>query len=100
VPVNEVSDQEDTTVGHLDDARAAAAAFRTQTEQNINMFQAGGQKIAESQQAFRGRLGQTSNPKVGEVDARCNDAKQKIAEAIQALAAARQAAEQFAASLS
>jgi uncharacterized protein YukE len=86
-------------MGHLDDARAAAAAFRQQVEQNTNMLQAGGQKIAEAQQAFRGRLGQTSNPKVTEVDARCNDAKQKLAEAIQALTAARQAAEQFAASL-
>jgi uncharacterized protein YukE len=86
-------------MGHLDDARAAAATFRQKTEQNMAMLQAAGQKIAESQQEFRGRLGQTSNPRVGEVDARCNVAKEKVAEAIQALAAAREAAEQFAATL-
>jgi hypothetical protein len=86
-------------MGHLDDARAAVAAFRQETEQNINLLQSGGQKIAEAHQRFRGQLGQTSNQKVAEVDARCNLAKQKAAEAIQALAAARQAAEEFAASL-
>jgi hypothetical protein len=86
-------------MGHLDDARAAVAAFRQETEQNINMLQSGGQKIAEAQQGFHGRLGKTSHQKVAEIDARCNLAKQKVAEGIQALAAARQAAEQFAASL-
>lgn len=87
-------------MGHLDDARAAVAQFRQNTEQNMNMMQASGQKVAESQQQFHGQLGKTSNPKVAEVDAACNTAKQKVSEALQALNAARQAAEQFAASLS
>jgi hypothetical protein len=86
-------------MGHLDDARAAAAAFRQQTEQNMTMLQAAGQKIAESHQQFRARLGQTANPKVAEVDARCAEAQQKINEAVQSLAATRQAAEQFSTTL-
>lgn len=86
-------------MGHIDDARAAVATFRQDTEQNIQLLQSGGQKIADAQQGFHGRLGQTSHQKVAEIDARCNLAKQKVAEAIQALAAARQAAEQYAASL-
>jgi hypothetical protein len=77
-----------------------AAGFHTQSEQSMQQLTAAGQAVAQAQAAFLGRLGRTSHVKVIEVEARCQVARQKIAEAIQALDAARQAADQFRASLS
>jgi hypothetical protein len=87
-------------VGTIDEARAVAAGFHTQCEQSMQLLTGAGQRVADAQVAFLGRLGRTSHVKVVEVEARCQVARQKIAEAIQALDAARQAAEQFRASLS
>jgi|GEM_PF-3051137 len=87
-------------MGSLDEARGASTAYGQQAEQCIGQLQAAGQQISEAQQAFRGRLGNTSHPKVGEVDARSQEAKQRVHDAIQALNAAREAANQFAAGLS
>jgi hypothetical protein len=87
-------------MGTIDEARAVAAGFHTQSEQSMQQLTAAGQAVAQAQAAFLGRLGRTSHVKVIEVEARCQVARQKIAEAIQALDAARQAADQFRASLS
>ncbi len=87
-------------MGTIDEARAVAAGFHTQTEQSMQALASTGQAVAQAQVAFLGRLGRTSHVKVLEVEARCQVARQKIAEAIQALDAARQAADQFRSSLS
>jgi hypothetical protein len=87
-------------MGTIDTARAVAAGFHQQSEQSMTMLQAAGQTVATAQAAFLGQLGRTSHAKVIEVEARCQVARQKIAEALEALAAARQAADQFRASLS
>jgi hypothetical protein len=88
------------TMGTIDEARAVAAGFHQQSEQGMQLLANAGQTVAQAQVAFLGRLGRTSHVKVIEVEARCQVARQKIAEAIQALDAARQAADQFRASLS
>jgi hypothetical protein len=87
-------------MGTIDEARAVAAGFHTSSEQSMQLLATAGQTVAQAQVAFLGRLGRTSHVKVIEVEARCQVARQKIAEAIAALDAARQAAEQFRASLS
>jgi hypothetical protein len=87
-------------MGTIDEARAVAAGFHQQSEAGMQMLAGAGQAVAQAQTAFLGRLGRTSHVKVIEVEARCQVARQKIAEAIQALDAARQAADQFRASLS
>jgi hypothetical protein len=87
-------------MGTIDEARAAAGSFNQKAEQSMTLLQGAGRGIADAQVAFLARLGRTSNHKVVEVEARCEAAKQKVAEAIQALNAARQAADQFRASLS
>jgi len=87
-------------MGTIDEARAVAAGFHQQAEQSMQALAGTGQAVANAQVAFLGRLGRTSHVKVIEVEARCQVARQKIAEAIQALDAARQAADQFRASLS
>ncbi len=87
-------------MGTIDEARAVAAGFHQQTEQTRLVGAGGGQAVSPAQVAFLGRLGRTSHTKVIEVEARCQVARQKIAEAIQALDAARQAADQFRSSLS
>lgn len=86
-------------MGNMDDARAASAALREQVGQGIGRLQGVGQNVSAAQQGFRGRLGSTSHPKVVEAEARCRQAQQKINEAIQALGAAREAADQFSSSL-
>jgi hypothetical protein len=87
-------------MGTIDTARAVAAGFHQQSEQSMTMLKAAGQTVTQAQTAFLGQLGRTSHVKVIEVEARCQLARQKIAEAIEAMDAARQAAEQFRASLS
>jgi hypothetical protein len=87
-------------MGTIDQARSAAGGFHQSSEQSMVMLQAAGEAIGQAQAAFLGRLGPTRHVQVVEVEARCQVAKQKIAEAIQALDAARQAADQFRASLS
>ena len=87
-------------MGTIDEARAVAAGFHQQTEQTMQVLAGAGQAVATAQVAFLGRRGRTRHVKVVEVEARCQVARQKIAEAIQALDAARQAADQFRASLS
>jgi len=87
-------------MGTIDEARAVAAGFHQQTEQSMQALAGVGQTVSQAQVAFLGRIGRTSHVKVIEVEARCQVARQKIAEAIQALDAARQAADQFRASLS
>jgi hypothetical protein len=86
-------------MGSFDESRAACATFKQQATKAIGQLQAGGQEVTAAQQAFRTRLGSTSNPKVLEVEARCQDARQKVAEAIQVLMAANEAAIQFASGL-
>ncbi|MBT8228440.1 MAG: hypothetical protein HKP61_17810 [Dactylosporangium sp.] len=86
-------------MGSLDEARAAAATFRQQLEQNITQLQSAGQGVISSQQGLRGRIGSTNQPKMLEAEARCQDARQKIAEAIQSVTAAREAAGHFSAAL-
>ena len=86
-------------MGSLDDARAASATFRQQIEQCVGQIQGAGQGIVVAQQGFRGRLGNTSDDKVVEVEGRCQEAKKKLTEAIGLLIAANEAADQFAASL-
>jgi len=87
-------------MGTIDEARAAAGGFRQQAEQAMGLLQQAGRTIGEAQVAFLGKLGRTGNHKVIEVEARCEVARQKVAEALQALDAARQAADQFRGSLS
>jgi len=87
-------------MGTIDEARSAAAGFHQQCDQGMQLLTAAGQHVAKAQTAFLGRLGRTSHARVVEVEARCQVARQKVAEAIQALDAARQAADQFRASLS
>jgi hypothetical protein len=87
-------------MGTIDEARAVAAGFHHSSEQGMQLLQSAGQTVAQAQVAFLGRLGRTSHVKVIEVEARCQVARQKIAEALQALDAARQAADSFRASLS
>jgi hypothetical protein len=86
-------------MGTIDEARAAAGTFSQRAEQGMTMLQGAGRTIADAQVALLGRLGRTGNPRVVEVEARCEVARQKVAEAIQALNAARQAADQFRASI-
>jgi hypothetical protein len=64
------------------------------------VYEAAGEAIGQAQSAFLHQLGPTRQVQVIEVEARCQVARQKIAEAIQALDAARQAADRFRASLS
>lgn len=87
-------------MGTIDQARAAAAGFHQASEQSLAMLRGAGEGVGQAQVAFLGRLGPTRHVQVVEVEARCAVARQKIAEAIQALDAARQAAETFRASLS
>jgi len=87
-------------MGTIDDARAAASGFHAASEQGMGMLQAAGEAVGQAQTAFLTRLGATHNVQVVEVEARCAVARQKIAEAVQALDAARQAADRFRASLS
>ena len=87
-------------MGTIDQARAAAAGFRSASEQSMVMLQAAGESVGQAQVAFLTRLGPTRHVQVLEVEARCAVARQKIAEAIQALDAARQAADSFGAALS
>lgn len=86
-------------MGSFDEARAAAATFRQQIEQNIVQLQSIGQGVSGTQQGFRSRVGTTQQEKMLAVEARCQEAKQKVAEAIQALTAAREAAGQFSTAL-
>ena len=86
-------------MGSLDEARAASATCKQQAGQLAGQLQAAGKGVVDAQQNFRGRLGSTSNPKVVEVEARCQAAKEKVAEAIQLLMAAGEAASQFSAGL-
>ncbi|MDQ1287050.1 MAG: hypothetical protein QG622_615 [Actinomycetota bacterium] len=87
-------------MGTIDQARAAATGFHQASEQGIVMLQSAGESVGQAQAAFLGKLGPTRHVQVVEVEARCAVARQKIAEAIQALDAARQAADLFRASLS
>jgi hypothetical protein len=87
-------------MGTIDEARAAAGGFHHQADHGIGLLQQAGRTITEAQLAFLGRLGRTSNHTVIEVEARCQVAKQKVAEALQALDAAKQAADRFRGSLS
>lgn len=87
-------------MGTIDQARAAAAGFHQSSEQSMVMLRAAGESVGQAQTAFLGRLGPTRHVQVVEVEARCAAARQKIAEALQALDAARQAADMFRASLS
>jgi len=87
-------------MGTIDQARAAAAGFHQASEQSMLMLRAAGEAVGQAQVAFLGRLGPTRHVQVVEVEARCQIARQKVAEAIQALDAARQAADRFRSSLS
>lgn len=87
-------------MGTIDEARAAAGGFRQASEQGMVMLQAAGEAVGQAQSAFLHRLGPTRHLQVVEVEARCQVARQKIAEAVQALDAARQAADRFQVSLS
>jgi hypothetical protein len=87
-------------MGTIDEARAAAGGFHQASEQSMVMLQAAGETVGQAAGAFLHRLGPTRHAQVVEVEARCQVARQKIAEAIQALDAARQAADRFRASLS
>ena len=82
-------------MGSMDDARTAAAVLRQQITDEIGQLQGIGQSVGSAQQELRGRLGRTSHPKVLETEGRCREAQQKIAEAIQALNAASEAAARF-----
>lgn len=86
-------------MGSIDEARAAAAMLRQQYGQGIGQLQSVGQSVGAAHQALRGRLGTTSHPKVLEAEGRCREAQRKIAEAIQALNAANEAAAEFSAGL-
>jgi hypothetical protein len=87
-------------MGTIDQARATATGFRQSCDESMVMLQAAGESIGQAQTAFLGTLGLTRHVQVVEVEARCAAARQKIAEAIQSLDAARQAADMFRASLS
>jgi len=87
-------------MGTIDEARAVAAGFGQSSEQALGMLTSAGQTIAQAQTAFLTRLGPTSHAKVAEVEARCQVARQKVAEAIAALDAARRAAGEFRSGLS
>ncbi len=87
-------------MGTIDEARAAAGGFHQASEQSMGMLRAAGEAVGQAQTAFLGRLGPTRHLQVVEVEARCQVARAKIAEAIQALDAARQAADRFRSSLS
>jgi hypothetical protein len=87
-------------MGTIDQARSAAAGFHQASEQSMAMLKAAGEAVGQAQVAFLGQLGPTRHLQVVEVEARCQVARQKIAEAIQALDAARQASDRFRASLS
>ena len=87
-------------MGSFEEARAAVATFGERIGQNIGQLQGVGQQVIATHQGFRGRVGTTRQEEYRDVEARCQDAKQKVAEAIQALYAARAAASQFGSSLS
>jgi|NGEPerStandDraft_6_1074524.scaffolds.fasta_scaffold352995_1 hypothetical protein len=87
-------------MGTIDEARAAAGGFHHQAEHGMGLLQQAGRTIGDAQVAFLATLGRTSNHTVIEVEARCEVAKHKVAEALQALDAARQAADRFRGSLS
>jgi hypothetical protein len=91
--------EEEQAMGTIDDARAAASGFRQASDQTMVLLQSAGETITQAQAAFAARLGPTRHPQVSEVEARCQVARAKIAEALQALDAARHAADQFRASL-
>lgn len=87
-------------MGSFEEARAAIATFEQQLNQNISQLQGIGQSVTAVQQSFVGRVGSTHQEKYRDVESRSHEAKQKVAEAIQALNAAKEAATQFGASLS
>lgn len=87
-------------MGTIDQARAAAAGFQQASEQGAALLRAAAEAVDQARAGFLGQLGPTRHAQVVEVEARCQVAKQKIAEAVQALEAARQASDQFRASLS
>ncbi|NNJ62753.1 MAG: hypothetical protein HKP61_17805 [Dactylosporangium sp.] len=83
----------------MDDARAASATFRQNAGEGIGQLHGIGQSLSAAEQGFRGKLGNTSHPRVVEAEARCREARQKIADAVHALNAAREAADQLSAEL-
>ncbi|MBT8226184.1 MAG: hypothetical protein HKP61_16940 [Dactylosporangium sp.] len=89
----------DCAMGAVDDARAATAAFRQQASRGITQLEGIRQGVGAAQQNFRGQLGNTTHPRVAEAEARCRESQQKVADAIQALRAASEAAHQLTAGL-
>lgn len=86
-------------MGSVDESRAAAAQLRQQYAEVIGQLQAIEQGVGEAAQELRGRLGNTSHPKILEAEGRCREAQSKITAAIQSLSAASEAATQLTASM-